>query len=117
MSVPRATFDHIGVVTSERKAGERWVEATRVWVTSPRDHPYNVEWLRYEDDSPVSGPLRTEPHVAYRVPDVDAAIEGKSIVLAPFEVADGFLRVAFIEDAGTLIEFMQYRDPDEEGWF
>lgn len=117
MPAARATFDHIGVVTSEQKQGERWVEATRVWVTSPRDHPYNVEWLRYEDDSPVTGPLRTEPHVAYRVPDVDAAIEGKSIVLEPFDVADGFLRVAFVEEAGALIEFMQYRDPNEEGWF
>lgn len=117
MLVTRADFDHIGIVTVDKKPGERWVEATRVWVTSPRDHPYNVEWLRYEDDSPVSGPLRTEPHVAYRVADVDAAVKGKSIVLEPFDVADGFLRVAFVFEGGALVEFMQYGDPNEEGWF
>ena len=116
-AVARAQFDHIGIVTDERRPGELWVEATRVWVTSPREHPYNIEWLRYEDDSPVTGPLRSEPHVAYRVADVDEAIKGKTVVLAPFEVADGFLRVAFTYEGGALVEFMQYRDPNEEGWF
>ena len=72
----RSGFDHIGLVTDEVKPGESWVEATRVWVTSPREHPYNVEWLRFEPDSPVTGPLRTEPHVAYRVDDVHAADRG-----------------------------------------
>ena len=113
----RSRFDHIGIVTSEKQPRESWVEATRVWVTSPRDHPYNVEFLRFEPDSPVTGPLRTEPHVAYRVDDVREAIEGHDVLLEPFGVADGFLTVAFVDVGGALVEFMQYRDPNEEGWF
>ena len=113
----RATFDHVGVVTDEPKPGERWVEATRVWVTSPRAHPYNVEWVRFEPDSPVTGPLRTEPHVAYRVLDVAAAVEGHDVLAAPFDVGDGFLTVAFVLVDGAVVEFMQYANPDEEGWF
>jgi hypothetical protein len=115
--VDRATFDHLGVVTEEPKPGERWVEATRVWVTSPRAHPYHVEWVRFEPDSPVTGPLRTEPHVAYRVLDVAAAVEGHDVLAAPFDVGDGFLTVAFVLVDGAVIEFMQYANPDEEGWF
>lgn len=113
----RSRFDHVGIVTTEKKERESWVEATRVWVTSPRDHPYNVEFLRFEPDSPVTGPIRTEPHVAYRVEDVHEAIEGHEVVLEPFDVGDGFLTVAFVEVGGVLIEFMQYRNPDETGWF
>ena len=86
-------------------------------MTSPRAHPFNVEWLRFEPDSPVTGPLRTDPHVAYRVPDVQAAIEGHEILAQPFEVGDGFAKVAFVEVGGAVIEFMQYANPDEEGWF
>ena len=71
MALDRATFDHIGIVTDERHDGEVWVEPTRVWVTNPRLSSHNVEWLRFEPDTPVTGPLRTEPHVAYRVADVD----------------------------------------------
>ena len=63
----RSRFDHIGVVTDVKQPGESWVAATRVWVTSPRAHPYNVEFVRFEPDSPITGPLRTESHVAYRL--------------------------------------------------
>jgi hypothetical protein len=113
----RLRFDHVGVVTTEKKPGERWVEATRVWVTSPRDHPYHIEFLRFEPDSPVSGPLRTEPHVAYRVTNIEQAIEGHALVLAPFDVGNGFMKVAFVTVQGALVEFMQYANPGETGWF
>ena len=113
----RSRFGHIGLITTEKQPRESWVEATRVWVTSPRAHPYNVEWLRFEPDSPVQGPLRTDPHIAYRVDDVEKAIEGHDLVLGPFDVGDGFLRAAFVNVDGALVEFMQYANPNEEGWF
>jgi len=113
----RASFDHVGLITEEQKDGESWVEATRVWVTSPRAHPFHVEWLRFEPDTPVTGPLRTEPHVAYRVADVNAAVVGHDVLAEPFEVGDGFATVAFVQIDGAVVEFMQYANPTEEGWF
>jgi hypothetical protein len=115
----RSRFDHVGVVTEERQPGESWVEATRVWVTSPRAHPFNVEFLRFEPDSPVQGPLRTQPHVAYRVGDVRAALDQQEVLAEPFHPAPDpeFLTVAFALVDGAVVEFMQYADPDEEGWF
>ena len=36
----------------------------------------------------------------------------------PFEPGPpGFLTVAFVDVGGAIVEFMQYGDPDEEGWF
>jgi hypothetical protein len=113
----RSRFDHVGLITEERKEGESWVEATRVWVTSPREHRCNIEWLRFEPDSPVTGPLRTQPHVAYRVPDVHQAVKGHAVLAEPFDVGNGFLTVAFVDVDGAVVEFMQYANPDEEGWF
>lgn len=117
MRLERSSFDHIGIPTVARKDGERWVDATRVWVTSPRAHPYNVEWLRFEPDSPVTGLLREAPHVAYRVDDVHASMEGHEVLAEPFDVGEGFLTVAFAVADGAVIEFMQYANPDEDGWF
>ena len=113
----RARFDHVGLVTEVRQPNESWVEATRVWVTSPRAHPFNVEFLRFEPDSPVTGPLRSDPHVAYRVHDVERALEGHTVLLEPFDVGNGFLKVAFVDAGGVMVEFMQYASPNEEGWF
>jgi len=108
------------VVTDEPKEGESFVAATRVWVTNPRANGFNVEWLRFEPDSPVAGLLRTAPHVAYRVDDIAAAIEGHIVLAEPFDPTgrgDDFLRAAFVEVDGAVIELMQYGDPDETGWF
>jgi hypothetical protein len=113
----RHRFDHVGLITDRKKTGERWVEATRCWVTSPREHPYHVEWLRFEPDSPVTGALRTEPHVAYRVEDVERSVQGHAVLAEPFDVGNGFVRVAFVEVDGAVVEFMEYASPDETGWF
>jgi len=89
-------------------------------VTSPRANPFNVEWLRFDPDTPVSGPLRHQPHVAYRVDDLAGALEGQTVLAEPFDPTgrgDDFLRVAFILVDGAVIELMKYADADEKGWF
>jgi hypothetical protein len=101
-------FDHVGIVTTEKKPGEIFIEPTRVWVTDFAKHPFHVEWLRFEPDSPVSGPVRDGPHVAYRVENIAEAARGMKVLLAPFDV--GFAVVGFYETAdGAVVEFMQYK--------
>ena len=107
-------------MTEQKKDGESFVESTRVWVTNPRASPFNVEWLRFEPDTTVTGLLRFEPHVAYRVDDLAEALEGHSVLTEPFDPTGSgsdFLRVAFVEVDGAVVELMQYGNPDEEGWF
>ncbi|MHB1375872.1 MAG: VOC family protein [Candidatus Humimicrobiaceae bacterium] len=109
-------FDHIGLITNEKKNSESWVEATRVWVTNPKKHPFNVEWLRFESDSPVSGSLREKPHVAFRVKNLEEASKGLKILLDPFEVG-GVVKAGFYElEDGSIVELMQYLG-NEETWF
>jgi hypothetical protein len=101
-------FSHIGIVTSEKKPGERFVPATRVWVTDFQNHPYHVEWLRFEPDSPVTGPVRHMPHVAYEVDSIKAASKGMKELLAPFEA--GLAVVGFYQaDDGAVVEFMEMK--------
>jgi hypothetical protein len=100
-------FDHIGIVTTEKKPGERFVPATKVWVTDFQKHPFHIEWLRFEPDSPVTGPVRTMPHVAYRVESIVAASKGMKVLLEPFDA--GIARVGFYQTAdGAVVEFMEY---------
>jgi len=101
-------FDHLGLVTTEKKEGEIFIAATRVWVTDYNKHPYRVEWLRFEPDSPVRGPVREKAHVAYRVKNLAAASQGLKVLLEPFDV--GFATVGFYETAdGAVVELMQYK--------
>ncbi len=102
-------FDHVGIVTTEKKPGEMYIAPTKVWVTDFKNHPFHVEWLRFEPDTPVTGPVREGPHVAYRVEDIAAASKGMKVLLEPFDV--GFAVVAFYQsDDGAVVEFMQYKE-------
>jgi hypothetical protein len=101
------SFHHIGLPTHEKQPNETYVADTKVWVTDPADHPYRVEFLRFEEDSPVTGPLRDMPHVAWRVDDMAAAIAGKEMILEPFTPMP-CLSVAFVKEDGAVIEFMKF---------
>lgn len=102
-------FDHVGVPTTERQPDEDWVEQTRVWVTNPRQHPYRIEYLRFEPDSPCTWEIQNRPHVAYRVQSIDPYLTQGEIVLGPFQVAD-MARVVFVKQHGLITEYMQYLD-------
>src|SRR5574340_1545299 len=105
-------FDHVGIPTTERKPGETFVAATRVWITDAHRHPFQVEWLRYEPDSPVTGPLRELPHVGFRVDDVGQIAKlsrGMKVLLEPFDA--GFAVAGFYQtEDGAAIELVWYRD-------
>ncbi|MBN8420740.1 MAG: hypothetical protein J0L73_17625 [Verrucomicrobia bacterium] len=108
-------FHHIGLPTNESHPGEYFVEDTKVWVTDPRKHPYLVEYLRFEPDSPVSGPVRDMPHVAYRVDDIQAELRGEQVLIEPFEPSPNFT-VAFILKDGAVIEFMKFENESDLPW-
>jgi hypothetical protein len=106
-------FDHVGVTTTEPKPDENWVEQSRCWVTSPRNHPEHIEFLRYAADSEVPEAVRANPHVAYRVDSIDALVGGLEILIPPFVVGD-FVRVVFVRKHGMVFEYMQYLN---DSWF
>ena len=100
-------FNHVGLPTDQEQPGEVYVPETKVWVTKPNDHPYRVEFLRFEPDSPVTGPVRDLPHIAFQVDSVSDEIKNEQVLLGPFEAIDG-LHVVFVLKDGAVIEFMQF---------
>ena len=108
-------FHHIGLPTNESHPGEYFVEDTKVWVTDPRKHPDLVEYLRFEPESPVKGPVRDLPHVAYRVDDIAAELLGEQVLIEPFEPSPNFT-VAFILKDGAVIEFMKFEKESDLPW-
>lgn len=103
------TFHHIGLCTEEKQPNETYVPETKVWVTDPMEHPNLIEYLRYEPDSPVTGPMRELPHLAFTTDNLDREIEGKEVLLGPFEAMEG-LRVVFILDEGVIWEYMEFAE-------
>jgi hypothetical protein len=101
-----ATFHHIGVPADSVDEGAAYIEGGKVYVTSPDDHPYRIEFLKFDADSPMHELVRTRTHVAFMVDDLDAAVEGQNVIVEPFEATDT-LRVAFITDGNAVLELME----------
>jgi hypothetical protein len=104
-------FHHIGLLAADQSqaiAGEAWVASSRCWVSNPADHPQRVEWLRYAADVPAVEMTRTVPHICYTVDDLAAAIDGKPLVMGPFEPGEPpFGRAAFVDEDGIVVEYLQ----------
>ncbi|MBI1878065.1 MAG: hypothetical protein HYR94_07535 [Chloroflexi bacterium] len=107
-------FDHVGIITDERQAEEMYVPATKVWVTNPATHPYKIEHLRYGPDTPVTGPVRNMPHIAFRVDNLEEAMGNSEVLLGPFNPR-GKMRVVFVLQDGAVFEFME--NAEDGNWF
>lgn len=105
MSAP-LRYHHLGIPTSAPHPAERHLPEHGMWVRGYETSPYGIEWMRFDPDSPVPELVKTVPHVAFEVDDLDAAIEGKQVLIAPNSPSPG-VRVAFIVDDGAPVEFLE----------
>ena len=99
-------YNHFGVRASTKQDNESYYEDIKVYATSPDDHPYGVEFLRFEEGCPLPEEIQTMNHAAFEVEDIAEAMKGYKVIMEPFDVTEN-LRCAFIMDDNALIELMQ----------
>jgi hypothetical protein len=102
-------FNHVGIPTTTPQEGEFYAEGMKLFLTNFNDSPNKIEFLRFEADSEMPEILKTHAHIAYEVPDLKVAMEGKKVVLEPFEGGKGQM-CAFIEEEGIAIELMCFEN-------
>jgi hypothetical protein len=78
----------------------------KVHVAGYETSPYGIEWMRFDPDCDVPHLVRTVPHVAFEVDDLEAELVGKEVLIAPNSPSKG-VRVAFIVDNGAPVEFLE----------
>lgn len=105
-------YDHIGIPTTVPREGETYLPQFGMYVSGYDDSPFGVEWMRFEPQSPLPELVKTVPHVAFAVDDLEAELRGKEILIEPNSPSEG-VRVAFIIDNGAPIEFIEYSGPQE----
>ena len=100
-------FNHIGIPTTESFEGEIDLPHLKMTVSDHENNPYGIQWQRYWEDAPYPELVKTVPHVAFEVDDLNTEIEGKKILIQPNSPSVG-LTVAFIEVNGIPVELMEY---------
>jgi hypothetical protein len=100
-------YHHTGIPTSEKRPGERYLEQYGMHVSGFEESPFGIEWMRFDDDSPIPSIIRTVPHVAFEVDDLDRELQGRELVWPPGSPSDGVRSATFIE-GGALIELIWF---------
>jgi hypothetical protein len=101
-------YHHLGIPTRVPHPGEQYLPQFRMFVSGFETSPYGIEWMRFEEDSPLPELVRTVPHIAFAVDDLESALEGKQILSAINSPSDG-VRVAMIVADGAPVELMEFR--------
>ncbi len=98
-------YHHIGIPTDTPRENETYLDKYKMYVSGYEKSPYGVEWMRFEPDSPLPELVKTVPHVAFEIDDIEAAIQGKEVLIPPNSPSKGII-VAFIVDNEAPIEFI-----------
>jgi hypothetical protein len=100
-------YNHVGIPTTERFEGEIDLPDLRMTVSDHENNPFGIQWQRYWEGAPYPDLVKTVPHVAFEVDDLDAALEGQKVIIKPNSPSEG-VTVAFIEVNGAPVELMHY---------
>jgi len=118
MRKPRLRYHHLGIPTAETRGDEYFLPDLGMHVTSHETNAFRIEFMRFEEDSPLPDLVKTVPHIAFQVEDLDAALDGHQILISPNSPSEG-VRVAFVVHDGAPVEFLEFegehpdRLPDE----
>jgi hypothetical protein len=99
-------YHHLGIPTTEKKPGERYLDGLHIYVSGYETSAFKIEWMRYEPGCTLPKIVQTVPHVAFEVDNLAEAINGRKVIIPPNSPSDG-VQVAFIEENGAPIEFIQ----------
>lgn len=100
-------YNHIGIPTTGRFENEIDLPELKMTVSDHENNPFRIQWQRYWEGALYPEVVKTMPHVAFEVEDLDAALEGQRVIIEPNSPSEG-LTVAFIEVNGVPIELMHY---------
>jgi hypothetical protein len=103
-------YHHVGIPHTQPRAKEHLVAHLGVHVTGFETSPYGIEWIRFEPHCDVPEIVKRVPHVAFVVDNLEEALKGMEILIAPNEPSAG-VRVAFILDDGAPVELLQFDTP------
>jgi hypothetical protein len=104
-------YDHVGIPTTEERPDETYLAEFKVYVSGYETSEYGIEWMRFEPGSPLPDLVKTVPHVAFEVDDLERELKGKTILIEPNSPSEGVM-VAFIVENGAPVEFLTRLRPD-----
>jgi hypothetical protein len=103
-------YHHLGIPKKKEMPNERYLPQFKFYVSGFSNSPFGIEWMRFEKDSPISELIRTVPHIAFEVDNLDYELlnHDLQVITKPSLSVEG-IRVAMIEHNGAPIELIEFK--------
>ncbi|MBP1649153.1 MAG: hypothetical protein H6Q30_2598 [Bacteroidetes bacterium] len=101
-------YHHMGIPTTESRPGEKYLPHLKIYVSGFDTSPFGIEWMRFEPDCKVSELVRTVPHIAFEVDNLEEALQGRTLLGKIGSPSSG-VRAAMIIDNGAPVELIEFR--------
>jgi hypothetical protein len=108
-------YHHYGIPTKEKRTNETLVETQgfRFYSTPFEANKWHIQWHRFPEDHGLPELVTRCPHIAFQVENLDAEIQGATVLFGPYSPLPGY-RVAMIEEQGVPIELVETKLSDDE---
>lgn len=102
-----AEYMRIGIPITNRKPGMVYNEGAKFWASQVNDYDYKIEYLKFEEGTRFPEILSKQPHVAYKVDNMDPYLkEAQQVIFGPENLSDT-VRLAFITLDDAIIELYE----------
>jgi len=103
-------YHHIGIPTKESLPGERYLSHLKFYVSGFVNSPFGIEWMRFDDDCPIAEIIKTVPHIAFEVDNLDKALSQNDFeIIAPPATPSLGVRAAMIKHNGAPVELIEFK--------
>ena len=102
-------YHHLGIPTDKVMPDEKYLPQFKMYVSGFSNSPFGIEWMRFEDNSPINKLIQTVPHIAFEVADLNYELANRNLnVITESNPPSEGARVAMIEHNGAPIELIEF---------
>ena len=83
-------FHHLGIPTNQVRPGERYSARFGMYTSDGDCQLLHVQWHRYTAESCLDPLVRSLPHPAFKVDNLDGAVVNRKLLLGPYEPIAGY---------------------------
>ena len=103
-------YHHLGIPTKESRPGEKYLPHLKLYVYGFDTSPFGIEWMRFDDDCPIADLIKTVPHLAFEVSDLDKELHDHDFeIIAEPELPSAGVRAAMIRHNGAPVELIEFK--------
>jgi len=104
-------FHHLGIPVTKPILDEQHIPELKIFVAGFESSPFGIQWMRFEEGAPYDDLIKTCPHLAFEVENIEEALKMSDFeLLSEINSPSTGVRVVMIKHDGAPIELIEFEN-------